>query len=96
MSATREVPLLGRVPAGKLFLSEENPEGRLPIPSDMGSGKLFASQVKGDSMIGAGVLDGDRVIVKEQSVAENGEIVCALIDDEATLKRFSKKAASSR
>jgi repressor LexA len=91
LSATREVPLLGRVPAGKPFLSDENTEGLLTIPSDMASGKLFALQVKGDSMIGAGIQDGDRVIVKQQGTAENGEIVCALIDGEATLKRFFKK-----
>jgi repressor LexA len=91
LGATREVPMLGRVAAGKPFLSEENIEGLLSIPSDMGSGKLFALQVKGDSMIGAGILDGDRVIVKQQGAAENGEIVCAVIDGEATLKRFYKK-----
>jgi len=90
-TATREIALLGRVPAGKPFLSEENVEGLLSIPSDMGAGKLFALQVKGDSMIGAGILEGDRVIVKQQGTAENGEIVCALIDGEATLKRFYKK-----
>ena len=89
----REIPIVGRVPAGKPFLSEENIEGFLTIPSDMGSGKLFALQVKGDSMIGAGILDGDRVIVKQQGAAENGEIVCALIEGEATLKRFYKKDA---
>jgi repressor LexA len=60
------------------------------MPSDMGSGKMFALQVKGDSMIGAGIEDGDRVIIKQQSTAENGEIICALIDGEATLKRFFK------
>jgi repressor LexA len=91
LTAMREVPVLGRVPAGKPFFSEENSEGLLTIPSDMGSGKLFALQVKGDSMIDAGILDGDRVIVKQQGAAENGEIVCALIDGEATLKRFYKK-----
>ena len=91
LSATRDIPMLGRVPAGKPFLSEENTEGLLAIPSDMGSGKLFALEVKGDSMIGAGIQDGDRVIVKQQSAAENGEIVCAVIDGEATLKRFYKK-----
>jgi repressor LexA len=91
LAATREVPVLGRVPAGKPFLSEENIEGLLTIPNDMGSGKQFALQVKGDSMIGAGILDGDRVIVKQQGTAENGEIVCALINGEATLKRFFKK-----
>lgn len=91
LNATREVPVLGRVPAGKPFHSEENIEELLTVPDDMGSGKLFALQVKGDSMIGAGILDGDRVIVKQQGTAENGEIVCALIDGEATLKRFFKK-----
>ena len=88
LTATREIQVLGRVPAGKPFLSEENSEGVLTIPTDMGAGKLFALQVKGDSMIEAGILDGDRVIVKQQGTAENGEIVCAIIDGEATLKRF--------
>lgn len=91
LSATREVPLLGRVPAGKPFLSEENIEGVITIPDDIGSGERFALLVKGDSMIGAGIMDGDRVIVKRQESAENGEIVCALINGEATLKRFFKK-----
>ena len=91
LAATREVPVLGRIPAGKPFLSEENIEGVLTIPSDMGSGKLYALRVKGDSMTGAGILDGDRVIVKQQGTAENGEIICALIEGEATLKRFYKK-----
>ncbi len=90
LTAMREVPVLGRVPAGKPFFSEENSEGLLTIPSDMASGKLFALTVKGDSMIGAGILDGDRVIVKQQGTAENGEIVCAMIEGEATLKRFYK------
>src|SRR6266542_1994434 len=91
LTATRDVPILGKVPAGKPLLSEENIEGILSIPDDMGSGKLFALQVKGDSMIGAGILDGDKVIVKQQGTAENGEIVCAVINGEATLKRFFKK-----
>jgi repressor LexA len=91
LSSVREIPILGRVPAGKPFLSEENTEGFLTIAQDMGSGKMFALQVKGDSMIGAGILDGDRVIIKQQATAENGEIVCAMIDGEATLKRFYKK-----
>jgi repressor LexA len=89
--AVRDIPIVGRVPAGKPFLSDENVEGLLTITNDMGTGKLFALQVRGDSMIGAGILDGDRVIVKQQGTAENGEIVCALIDGEATLKRFYKK-----
>jgi len=91
LTATREVPVLGRVPAGKPFLSDENIEAVITIPEDMGSGKTFALEVKGDSMIGAGIMDGDRVIVKQQATAENGDIVCAVIDGEATLKRFFKK-----
>ncbi|HVO93216.1 MAG TPA: transcriptional repressor LexA [Terriglobales bacterium] len=91
LTATQEVPVLGRVPAGKPFFSEENIDGVITIPDDMGSGERFALLVKGDSMIGAGIMDGDRVIVKRQESAENGEIVCALINGEATLKRFFKK-----
>jgi repressor LexA len=94
LTATREVPVVGRVPAGKPLLSEENIQEFLTIPSDMSSGKTFALQVKGDSMTGAGILDGDRVIVKQQSTAENGEIVCAFIEGEATIKRFYKKGSS--
>jgi len=91
LSSVREIPILGRIPAGNPFLSEENTEGFLTIGNDISSGKMFAFQVKGDSMIGAGILDGDRVIVKQQATAENGEIVCAMINGEATLKRFFKK-----
>jgi repressor LexA len=91
ISPTREVPVLGRIAAGKPLLNEENFEGTITIPDDIGSGKRFALQVKGDSMIGAGILDGDKVIVKQQGTAENGEIVCAIINGEATLKRFFKK-----
>ena len=90
MVATRQVPVLGRVAAGKPLLSEENIQGVITIPDDIGSGERFALQVKGDSMIGAGILDGDRVIVKQQGTAENGDIVCAMIEGEATLKRFFK------
>jgi repressor LexA len=91
LTAVRDIPILGRIPAGKPFLSEENIEGLLTITNDFASGKVFALEVKGDSMTNAGILDGDRVIVKQQATAENGEIVCALIDGEATLKRFYKK-----
>ena len=91
LMATREVPVVARVPAGKPFFSEENIEEMITIPSDMGSGRRFALRVKGDSMMGAGILDGDRVIVKQQGTAENGDIVCAMIEGEATLKRFFQK-----
>lgn len=88
LTDAREIPILGGVAAGKPVLAEENFEGFLTVASDLARGKVFALQVKGDSMIDAGILDGDRVIIRCQETAENGEIVCALIDGEATLKRF--------
>jgi repressor LexA len=88
----REVPVLGRVPAGKPLLAEENIEGFLPVAREMTVGKeVFALKVKGDSMIEDGILDGDFVIIRQQQTAENGDVICALIDGEATLKRFYKK-----
>ena len=87
----REVPILGRVAAGKPLLAEENVEGFLTVAGEIARGKAFALKVKGDSMINAGILGGDYVIVRSQGTAENGEIVCALINGEATLKRFYRK-----
>ena len=88
----REVPVLGRVPAGRPLLAEENIEGFLCVAREMAHGReVFALRVKGDSMIEDGILDGDYVIVGRQETAENGDIVCALIDGEATLKRLYKK-----
>ncbi len=93
MAAFREVPILGKIAAGKPILAEENFEGSLFVPNEFAPGKeVFALKVKGDSMSGAGILDGDSVIVRRQDTAQNGEIVCALIDGEATLKRYFKKA----
>lgn len=91
LSSVREIPILGRVPAGKPFLSEENVEGFLTVPSDMGSGRMFVLRVQGDSMIEAGIIEGDQAILKQQATVENGQIVCAMINGEATLKRFYKK-----
>jgi repressor LexA len=91
ITPTREVPVLGKIAAGKPLLSEENFEDTITIPDDIGSDKRFALKVRGDSMVGAGILDGDRVIVKQQGSAENGAIVCAVIEGEATLKRFFEK-----
>lgn len=90
LNDAREIPILGKVAAGKPILAEENFEGFLTVAGEMARGEVFALQVKGDSMIEAGILSGDWVIVKRQETAANGEIVCALIDGEATLKRFYK------
>ncbi|MFA5890972.1 MAG: transcriptional repressor LexA [Actinomycetota bacterium] len=96
--AMHDVPVLGRIAAGAPLLAAENLEETLPLPEDLvGSGTLFALRVKGDSMINAGILEGDLVIVREQPVAEDGEIVAALIDgEEATVKRLRRADGSVR
>ncbi len=84
------VPILGRVAAGIPVMAEENFEGNLLLPQDfLDRGNHFALRVHGDSMIGAGILDGDMAVIKSQATAENGEIVVAMTGDDAvTLKRF--------
>ncbi|HEY8443453.1 MAG TPA: transcriptional repressor LexA [Clostridia bacterium] len=84
-----EVPLVGKITAGAPITAIENIEDVFPLPLDMfASGELFLLTVKGDSMINAGILDGDKIVVRKQSIANNGEIVAVLIDGEATVKRF--------
>jgi repressor LexA len=86
------VPLLGRVAAGVPVMAEENWEDVLRLPASfLGSGEFFALRVRGDSMVGAGVLEGDIVIVRRQPTAENGDIVVALVEGEATVKRFYRE-----
>ncbi|MDE6752037.1 MAG: transcriptional repressor LexA [Eubacterium sp.] len=87
---TVPVPLVGTVTAGKPILASEMIEEYIPVAMRK-SGNYFALHVKGDSMINAHILDGDIVIVEQTPVADNGEIVVALIDDEATVKRFYKE-----
>lgn len=88
----REVPVLGQIAAGSPLLAEENVEDTILVPNEIaGKGTLFALRVRGDSMTGAGILDGDTVVVRQQRVAEDGEIVAALVGgDEATVKRLSR------
>lgn len=87
-----QVPVVGRVTAGVPITATENIEDYISLPQAMiGSGEHFILSVRGDSMIEAGILDGDYVIVRKQNTAENGEIVIAMIDDEATVKRFYKE-----
>lgn len=87
------VPLVGRVTAGEPILAVENIEETYPFPSELiGNDDAFMLAVKGTSMIDAGILDGDYVLVRSQSTARNGDIVVALIDEEeATVKRFFKE-----
>ena len=87
--AHRAVPILGSVAAGKPLFAEENIDGTLMVPQGyLRSGKYFALRVRGDSMKDAGIFDGDITVVRHQANAENGDIVVALVDDAATLKRF--------
>ena len=86
------VPVIGRVAAGEPLLATENIERTITISSDMiRTEEPFALRVKGDSMIGAGILEDDYVIVRQQQSAEQGDIVVALIGDEATVKKFYKE-----
>ena len=86
------VPVVGRIAAGGPILAEQVVEDVFPLPRQLvGDGQLFLLQVKGDSMIDAAIADGDWVVVRRQPVAENGEIVAAMIDGEATVKTFKRQ-----
>lgn len=88
-----DVPIVGKVTAGRPILAVENIEDTFPLPAEyLHNDNVFMLTVSGESMIEAGILDGDYVIVKQQSYAENGDIVVALIEDEATVKTFYKES----
>ena len=92
LSDVRCVPVVGRVAAGCPILAEENTEAVLPLPSELvGDGEHFILRVRGESMINAGILNDDYIVVRKQPEARNGDIVVALVDDEATVKRFFKE-----
>lgn len=89
---TAQIPLLGKVTAGLPILAVEEIESYIPVSEELRRGReLFALRISGESMINAGILDGDIVIVNKTNFAENGDIVVALIGDEATVKRFYKE-----
>ena len=86
------IPIVGSVAAGMPILAVQNIEGYFPLPTDMiPSGEMFALNVKGESMINVGIMDGDQIFVKCCDSANNGDIVVALVDDSATVKRFFKE-----
>ena len=86
------IPVLGRIAAGGPILAEERVEDVFPLPRQLvGDGQLFLLEVVGDSMIEAAICPGDYVVIKQQPTAENGEIVAAMIDGEATVKTFQRK-----
>ncbi|MDD3653631.1 MAG: transcriptional repressor LexA [Desulfotomaculaceae bacterium] len=90
---TVNVPLLGRVAAGVPLLANENMVDLFPLPAHFtGAGEFFMLTVNGDSMIEAGILDGDMVLVRQQHDANNGEIIVALLGEEATVKRIYKES----
>ena len=87
-----DVPVVGRITAGAPILAVENITDTFPIPIDfVGNSESFMLTVRGESMIEAGILDGDYILVRKQNTAENGEIVVVLIEDEATVKTFYKE-----
>ena len=86
------VPLVGRIAAGGPILAEEVVEDVFPLPRQLvGDGQLFLLKVVGDSMVDAAICDGDWVVVRQQPVADNGDIVAAMIDGEATVKTFRRR-----
>lgn len=92
MPTAAYVPLVGQIAAGGPILAEQSVEEIFPLPKSLvGEGQLFMLTVKGDSMIDAAICDGDFVVVRQQSTCENGDIVAALLDDEATVKTFKKR-----
>jgi repressor LexA len=86
------VPIVGQVAAGEPLLAVENITGYFPIPAEfIPKEEVFMLKVKGESMVNSGIYDGDQIIVKRQDTASNGEIIVALVDDSATVKRFYKE-----
>lgn len=91
-NSTKNVPVLGRIAAGGPILAEQSVEAMFPLPRDLvGEGDLFSLKVVGDSMVDAAICDGDWVVIRQQSTCENGDIVAALIGDEATVKTFKRR-----
>ncbi|MEO7443529.1 MAG: transcriptional repressor LexA [Acidimicrobiales bacterium] len=89
---TRHVPLVGDVAAGSNVLAQENVEELLPFPADFtGDGQLFMLRVRGDSMVDAGILEGDFIVVRQQAEARKGDVVVAGIGEEATVKYYSRR-----
>ncbi|GAA3280605.1 transcriptional repressor LexA [Nesterenkonia halobia] len=89
---TADIPVVGHIAAGGPILAEQHVEDVMPLPRQLtGEGELFMLQVRGDSMIEAGIFEDDWVVVRNQSEAENGDIVAALLDDEATVKTLRRR-----
>lgn len=91
------IPMIGEIAAGEPIFAEQNIEGYFPLlPEDVPSGESFMLKVRGESMINAGIYDGDRILVKKQNTANNGDIVVALVEDSATIKTYYKEEGHYR
>lgn len=91
-SRISEIPVVGQIAAGGPILADQQVEDIMPLPRQLtGEGELFMLQVRGDSMIEAGIFEGDWVVVRRQNTAENGDIVAALLEDEATVKTLKRR-----
>lgn len=95
-SAVSRIPVVGMVTAGKPILAVESIEEYIPVSFKKNANELFALRVRGDSMMNAGILDGDLIIARQCSTADNGEIVVAMMEEEATVKRFYKENGGYR
>ena len=93
----RNLPVIGHVAAGVPLFAEQNIRGYFPLlSSELPAGNLFMLDVRGESMINVGICDGDKIIVKQTSVAKNGDIVVALVEDSATVKTYYKEEGRYR
>ncbi|HSK46524.1 MAG TPA: transcriptional repressor LexA, partial [Coriobacteriia bacterium] len=92
MGKVSSVPIVGRVAAGQPILAAENIEETLPLPTEFSGEGTFILRVRGESMIDAGILDDDFVVVRQQNHASNGDVVVAMIEDEATVKTFYRES----
>lgn len=91
------IPLIGEIAAGEPIFADERITGYFPLlPEDVPNGDCFFLKIRGDSMINAGIFDGDRVLIRKTDVAHNGDIVAALVDDSATIKTFYKEEGHYR
>jgi repressor LexA len=96
LSHVHAVPLVGQVAAGAPILAAENIEATIPLPDELADDTNFILRVKGDSMIEAGIFDGDYLVIRQQQTADNGDIVVAMMDEEATVKTFYREAGRIR
>ncbi|MCL2503055.1 MAG: transcriptional repressor LexA [Coriobacteriia bacterium] len=92
MGKVRAIPVVGQIAAGEPILAAENIEQTIPLPAEFSGEQTYILRVRGESMIDAGIFDGDFVVVQQQQTAVNGDVVVAMLEDEATVKRYYREA----